>query len=79
MSAVDAVRRLAGESADAAGLVLEGVTVKAAGRRRIVRVVVDLPGEATGGDRWTPSPRCRSCCPSGSTTPTPWAAPTSSR
>lgn len=49
MSAVDAVRRLAGESADAAGLVLEGVTVQAAGRRRIVRVVVDLPGEATGG------------------------------
>ncbi len=49
MSAVDAVRRLAGESADAAGLVLEDVTVQAAGRRRIVRVVVDLPGEATGG------------------------------
>jgi ribosome maturation factor RimP len=49
MSAVDAVRRLAGESAGAAGLVLEDVTVQAAGRRRIVRVVVDLPGEATGG------------------------------
>jgi ribosome maturation factor RimP len=49
MSAVDAVRRLAGESADAAGLVLEDVTVQAAGRRRIVRVVVDLPADATGG------------------------------
>jgi ribosome maturation factor RimP len=49
MSAVDAVRRLAGESAEAVGLVLEGVTVQAAGRRRIVRVIVDLPGDATGG------------------------------
>jgi ribosome maturation factor RimP len=49
MSAVDAVRRLAGESASAAGLVLEDVTVQAAGRRRVVRVVVDLPDDATGG------------------------------
>src|SRR4051794_41789451 len=49
MSAVDAVRRLAGEAADAAGLVLEDVSVQAAGRRRIVRVIVDLPGDATGG------------------------------
>src|SRR3954469_15410284 len=49
MSAVGAVRRLAGESADAAGLVLEDVSVQAAGRRRIVRVIVDLPGDATGG------------------------------
>jgi ribosome maturation factor RimP len=49
MSAVDAVRRLADESASASGLVLEAVTVQAAGRRRVVRVVVDLPDEATGG------------------------------
>ena len=33
----------------ATGLVLEAVTVQAAGRRRVVRVVVDLPAQATGG------------------------------
>src|SRR4051812_24840711 len=49
MSAVDAVRRLADESASATGLVLEDVTVQAAGRRRVVRVVVDLPADVTGG------------------------------
>lgn len=31
-----------------AGLVLEGVTITPAGRRRVVRVVVDLPDEHTG-------------------------------
>jgi len=31
-----------------AGLVLEGVTVTPAGRRSVVRVVVDLPEDATG-------------------------------
>jgi ribosome maturation factor RimP len=31
-----------------AGLVLEGVTVTPAGRRRVVRVVVDLPDDAVG-------------------------------
>jgi ribosome maturation factor RimP len=34
---------------DAAGLVLEDVSVTPAGRRRVVRVVVDLPDEAVGG------------------------------
>lgn len=32
-----------------AGLVLEAVTVTPAGRRRVVRVVVDLPEDSTGG------------------------------
>ena len=49
MAAVDSVRALAGEAARGAGLVLEDVTVQAAGRRRVVRVVVDLPDEAVGG------------------------------
>lgn len=31
-----------------AGLVLEGVTITPAGKRRVVRVVVDLPDDATG-------------------------------
>jgi ribosome maturation factor RimP len=43
------VRRLAGDAAGAAGLVLEDVAVQSAGRRRIVRVVVDLPDDAVGG------------------------------
>ena len=71
MSAVDAVRRLADESADAAGLVLEGVD--GAGRRA-------APHGAGGrrpagdGDRRRPIDavaRCRSCSPSGSTPATP--------
>lgn len=33
---------------DAAGLVLEGVEVATVGRRRVVRVVVDLPGDRVG-------------------------------
>ncbi|MGI4893571.1 MAG: ribosome maturation factor RimP [Janthinobacterium lividum] len=36
------------EVVGAAGLVLEEVSVAAAGRRRVVRVVVDLPGAQTG-------------------------------
>ena len=49
MGAVDAVRTLADEAAAEAGLVLEDVAVQGAGRRRIVRVVVDLPQDAVGG------------------------------
>jgi ribosome maturation factor RimP len=49
MAAVDAVRGLADEAARGAGLVLEDVAVQAAGRRRVVRVVVDLPDDAVGG------------------------------
>jgi ribosome maturation factor RimP len=49
MAAVDAVRRLAAEAASASGLVVEDVAVQAAGRRRVVRVVVDLPDDALGG------------------------------
>jgi ribosome maturation factor RimP len=49
MAGVDAVRGLADEAAAQAGLVVEDVAVQAAGRRRVVRVVVDLPGDAVGG------------------------------
>jgi ribosome maturation factor RimP len=49
MAAVNAVRGLAEEAASGSGLVVEDVTVQAAGRRRIVRVVVDLPDDALGG------------------------------
>src|ERR671933_1871184 len=49
MAVVDAVRGLARNAAGAAGLVLEDVAVQSAGRRRIVRVVVDLPDDALGG------------------------------
>ena len=49
MAVVDAVRGLASDAAGAAGLVLEDVAVQGAGRRRIVRVVVDLPDDAIGG------------------------------
>ncbi|HVN11930.1 MAG TPA: hypothetical protein VMT69_07540 [Kineosporiaceae bacterium] len=49
MAAVDAVRGLADEAASASGLVVEDVAVQAAGRRRVVRVVVDLPADAVGG------------------------------
>jgi ribosome maturation factor RimP len=49
MGAVDAVRGLADEAASGAGLVVEDVAVQAAGRRRVVRVVVDLPDDAVGG------------------------------
>src|SRR3954451_13150898 len=83
MAAVDAVRGLADEAASGAGLVVEDVAVQPAGRRRVVRVVVDLPDDAVGGgpvgaaaagSRWTPWPRCRRPSRSASTTATPWAA-----
>jgi|1185.fasta_scaffold07024_2 ribosome maturation factor RimP len=49
MAVADAVRGLASDAAGAAGLVLEDVAVQSAGRRRIVRVIVDLPDDAVGG------------------------------
>src|SRR3954470_22839293 len=49
MAAVDAVRGLADEAASKPGFVVEDVAVQAAGRRRVVRVVVDLPDDAVGG------------------------------
>ena len=48
-SQVDGVRSLAGPAVASAGLVLESVTVTPAGRRRVLRVVVDLPDDVTGG------------------------------
>jgi ribosome maturation factor RimP len=48
-SPVDGVRALAAPAAAAAGLVLENVTITPAGRRRVLRVVVDLPDDAVGG------------------------------
>jgi ribosome maturation factor RimP len=48
-SPVDGVRALAAAAAEQAGLVLEGVTITPAGRRRVLRVVVDLPEDAVGG------------------------------
>ncbi|MFN8076968.1 MAG: hypothetical protein U0Q15_16320 [Kineosporiaceae bacterium] len=44
----EALRSHADEAARAAGLVLEDVRVTAAGKRRVVRVVVDLPDDAIG-------------------------------
>lgn len=48
-SPADGIRALAAPLAQRAGLVLEDVTVTPAGRRRVVRVIVDLPEEAGGG------------------------------
>ncbi|HEY6796875.1 MAG TPA: hypothetical protein VI248_19565 [Kineosporiaceae bacterium] len=48
-SPVDGVRALAAAAAESAGLVLEGVTITPAGRRRVLRVVVDLPDDVLGG------------------------------
>lgn len=48
-SQVDDVRDLAAPAVAAAGLVLEGVSISQAGRRRVVRVVVDLPEDQLGG------------------------------
>jgi ribosome maturation factor RimP len=48
-SPVDGVRALAAPAAASAGLVLENVTITPAGRRRVLRVVVDLPEDARGG------------------------------
>jgi ribosome maturation factor RimP len=47
-SGADAVTSLLDPVVTAAGLVLEGVTITPAGRRRVVRVVVDLPEDRTG-------------------------------
>jgi ribosome maturation factor RimP len=44
----DRVRALLEPVVDGAGLVLEGVTVTPAGKRRVLRVVVDLPDDAQG-------------------------------
>jgi len=44
----DRVHAVVEPAVAASGLVLEGVTVTPAGRRRVVRVVVDLPGDALG-------------------------------
>ena len=48
-SQADGVRALAAPLAAAAGLVVEDVTVSPAGRRRVLRVTVDLPADRTGG------------------------------
>jgi ribosome maturation factor RimP len=48
-SQADGVRALIEPLAEKAGLVLEGVTITPAGRRRVLRVVVDLPEDETGG------------------------------
>jgi ribosome maturation factor RimP len=45
----DGVRALAAPLAESAGLVVEDVTVTPAGRRRVLRVTVDLPDDRTGG------------------------------
>ncbi len=45
----DSLRVLAAAAAGRAGLVLEDVSVTSAGRRRVVRVIVDLPEDAEGG------------------------------
>lgn len=47
-SAPDGVTDLLAPVVAGAGLVLEGVTITPAGRRRVVRVVVDLSDDATG-------------------------------
>ena len=48
-SPADDIRALAEPHARAAGLVVESVTVTPAGRRRVLRVIVDLPEDRTGG------------------------------
>lgn len=48
MTSSDRVRALLEPVVDDAGLVLEGVTVTPAGKRRVLRVVVDLPEGAEG-------------------------------
>ena len=47
-SGADAVTSLLDPVVTAAGLVLEGVDITPAGKRRVVRVVVDLPEDRTG-------------------------------
>lgn len=48
-SVISAVWSLAEPLTTAAGLVLEDVTLTPAGRRRVLRIVVDLPETQTGG------------------------------
>ena len=48
-SQADGVRALAEPLARDAGLVVESVTVTPAGKRRVLRVIVDLPEDNTGG------------------------------
>ncbi len=48
-STTDEIRALAGPIAARAGLVVEDVTVTPAGRRRVLRVVMDLPETEVGG------------------------------
>lgn len=49
MTSSDRVRALLAPVVQDAGLELEDVTVTPAGRRRVLRVVVDLPEDAVGG------------------------------
>jgi len=48
-SPVEGVRVLAAAAAQGAGLVLEAVTITPAGRRRVLRVTLDLPEDVPGG------------------------------
>jgi ribosome maturation factor RimP len=48
-SQADSVRALAEPLARDAGLVVESVTVTPAGKRRVLRVIVDLPEDSAGG------------------------------
>jgi ribosome maturation factor RimP len=48
-SQVDGLRALAEPLAADAGLVIEDITITPAGARRVLRVVVDLPEDRTGG------------------------------
>ena len=48
MSPSDRVRELLAPVVDGVGLVLEDVTVTPAGKRRVLRVVIDLPEDAEG-------------------------------
>jgi ribosome maturation factor RimP len=47
-SQVDGLRALAEPLATDAGLVVEDITITPAGKRRVVRIVVDLPEDRTG-------------------------------
>jgi ribosome maturation factor RimP len=48
-SQVDRLRELAAPAVESAGLVLEQLTVTPVGRRRLLRVTVDLPEDVRGG------------------------------
>jgi ribosome maturation factor RimP len=49
MPQVECLRTLAGPVVESAGLVLEELTVTPVGRRRLLRITVDLPEDARGG------------------------------